>query len=177
MKGSSMANIATLSYTTTDANNVKASAPFYVIFDDAVTVVELSDTWIEFGALYELVTGGVIIGGGVSIAYAPDAAWKDTPVAGSDNSDVLNLNYSNLTTLYKFGLIVNMLRTALVSSGRPIIASGAIKNLSDYILASHTTPTFTFTDTGAHDLAALIDAFQSDRKHRRQLKANSTVTP
>jgi hypothetical protein len=169
--------IATLSYTTLDSNNVKASAPFYVVFDDAVTVAELQDTWVEFGALYDAVSGGVIIGGGVSIGYQPDGAWKDTPVAGSDNSDVLNLNYANLVTLYKFGLIVNMLRTALVSGGRPIIASGAIKTLSDYILASHATPTFTFTDTGAHDLSALVDAFQSDRKHRRQLKANSTVVP
>jgi len=169
--------IATLSYTTLDANNVKASAPFYVIFDGTVTMAELNDVWVEFGALYDLVTGGVIIGGGVSIAYPPDAAWKDTPVAGSDNSDVLNLNYANATTLYKFGLIANMLRTALVSGGRPIIAAGAIKDMSDYILASHATPTFTFVDTGAHDLSALVDAFQSDRKHRRQLKANSTVVP
>jgi hypothetical protein len=172
-----MGDMAVLSYTTLDSNGVKASAPFYAIFDDAVTVAELNDVWVEFGALYELVTGGVIISGGVSIGYAPDAAWKDTPVAGSDNSDVLNLNYSNATTMYKFGLIVNMLRTALVSAGRPIIASGAIKDLSDYILASHATPTFTFVNTGEHDLVALIDAFQSDRKHRRQLKANSTVTP
>lgn len=168
---------AVLSYTTKDANNVKASAPFYVTFDDAVTVAELNDVWVEFGALYEAVTGGVIIGGGVGFTYAPDGAWKDTPVAGSDNSDVLNLNYSNATTLYKFGLLVNMLRTSLISGGRPIIASGAIKDLSDYILASHAAPTFTFTDTGVHDLSALVDAFQSDRKHRRQLKANSTVAP
>lgn len=169
--------IATLSLTTIDDNNVKASAPFYIIFDDAVTVAELEATFVEFGALYDAVSGGVIISGGITINFLPDAGWKTSPVAGSDNSDVLNLNYANTTTLYKFGLIVNMLRTALVSDGRPIIASGAIKTLSDYILASHATPTFTFVNTGAHDLSALIDAFQSDRKHRRQLKANSTVTP
>lgn len=167
--------ISQFSYTVLDSNGVKASAPFYFIADAAMTQAEMSDSWIELGALVELVTGGVIIGGGVQTRYAPDAAWKDTPVAGSDVSDVLNLNYSNPDTLYKFGVVVPMLRTALISGGRPIIASGAIKNLSDYLLAAHTTPTFDFTNTAGQDLLALIDAFQSDRKHRRQLKANSTV--
>lgn len=172
-----MATPAILSYTVQDANNVKASNPFYAIFDAAVTREELEDIWVELGALYDAVSGGVIIGGHVQVPMLPDGGWKSSPVAGSDVSDALNLNYANATTAYRFGLIVSMLRTALVSGGRPIIASGAIKTLSDYILASHVDPTFTMTNTAGQDLSALIDAFQSDRKYRRQLKANSTVTP
>lgn len=164
-------------YTTLDANNVKASMPFYFIAADDNAQSDLAAEWVALGALLDAVTGGVIIGGGITIPQKPADAWKDTPVAGSDNSDVLNLNYANATTLYKFGLIVNMLRTSLVSGGRPIIASGAIKSLSDHIIAGVTSPVLAYTNTGGNDLSALVDAFQSDRKHRRQLKANSTVTP
>lgn len=170
-----MAIPTVMSYTTLDGNGVKASAPFYVIMDDAITQAEIEAAWVELGDLYDAVTGGVIIGGSSTLKFRPDAGWKTSIVAGSDNSDVLELNYSNPTTLTKFGVIVAMLRTALVSDGRPIIATGAIAALSDYLLAAHTMPTFDYTNTAGQDLLALVDAFQGDRKHRRQLKANSTV--
>ena len=172
-----MATPALFTYTILDANGVKASAPFYFIAASAATQAEIAADWVTLGTLIDAVSGGVIIGGGVKRAFLPDAGWKTSPVAGSDVSDVLNLNYSNVTDIYKFGLIVPMLREALVADGRPIIASGAIKTLSDYLLAGETTPALVFTNTGGNDLAALVDAFQSDRKHRRQLKAASTVRP
>lgn len=172
-----MATPSIYSYTILDDNGVKATAPFYYIAAAGSTLTQQNAEWVALGALLDAVTGGVIIGGHVSTPLPPDAGWKDTPVAGSDVSDVLNLNYANLSNLYKFGLIVPMLRTALISGGRPIIASGAIKDLSDHILAGTVTPALAYTNTGGNDLSALVDAFQSDRKHRRQLKANSTVRP
>jgi len=167
-----------LSYTTLDDNCVKASSPFYAILDGAMTKTEIDAAWVELGALYDAVSGGVIIGGSVTLKQAPDGAWKDTPVAGSDNSDVLELNFSNSVTMTKWGAIVPMLRTALLADARPILTSaGAIDDLVQYLIAAHTTPTFDYCTPEAHDLVALIDAFQGDRKHRRQLKANSTARP
>jgi hypothetical protein len=164
-----------LSYTILDGNGVKASAPFYAIFDDAVAQSDFSDIWVALGALVDAVSGGVILGGSVALKFRPDGGWKSSIVAGSDVSDALNLNYSNPDTLQKSAVIVPMLRTALISDARPIIASGAIKNLSDYLLAAGVDPTYDFCNPAGQDLLALVDAFQSDRKHRRQLKANSTV--
>lgn len=172
-----MATPGIISYTVLDANGVKATAPFYAIFDDAVAQSDFADIYQALGTLVDAVTGGVIIGGHVKLPQGVISGGKTSPVAGSDVSDTLNLQYSNPTTQYLFGVVVPMLRTALVSGGRPIITSGAIDALSDYLLAAHTDPTFDFTNTAGQDLLALISGFQADRKHRRQLKANSTVRP
>lgn len=169
-----MATPTVLSYTTLDGNGVKASMPFYASYDGALETVDaLVGEWLTYGALLDAVSGGVIIKGSITIPLAPDASWKDTVVAGSDNSDVLGLNYNNDDNIDGFLNTVNMLRTALVTAGRPITGSGAIA-----ALIAATTGGFTngfFVNKSGSNLVSLREAFQADRKHRKQLKAKSTV--
>jgi hypothetical protein len=164
------------SYTTLDGNGVKASMPFYVSYDGALETIDaLVGEWLVYGGLLDAVTGGVILDGQITIPLAPDASWKDTPVAGSDNSDVLGLNYNNDDDINGFLNTVNMLRTALVSAGRPIIASGAIAALIAATIGGFTNGFY--VNKAGSNLVSLREAFQADRKHRKQLKAKSTVTP
>lgn len=173
-KGLLVATPTVLSYTTLDGNGVKASMPFYASYNGALETVDaLVGEWLAYGALLDAVTGGVIIKGSITIPLAPDASWKDTIVAGSDNSDVLGLNYNNDDNIDGFLNTVNMLRTALVAAGRPITGSGAIA-----ALIAATTGGFTngfFVNKSGSNLVSLREAFQADRKHRKQLKAKSTV--
>lgn len=169
-----MATPTVLSYTTLDGNGVKASMPFYASYDGALETVDaLVGEWLAYGALLDAVSGGVITKGSITIPLKADASWKTSVVAGSDNSDILGLNYNNDDTIDGFLNTVNMLRTSLVVAGRPVIASGAIAALVAATVAGFTNG-FYVTKTGSN-LVSLREGFQADRKHRKQLKAKSTV--
>jgi len=166
-----------LSFTVRDNDGVKASMLAYVSYNGAVETVDgLIGVWLALGALVDLVTGGVIEDGQITIPLEADASWKTTPITGQSVSDVLELKFSNDDTIYTDAVVVPALRDTLVSDGRPILTSGgAIDNLADALAGSFTNGYYV-NDAGS-DLIALVEAFQGVRKHRRQLKARSTARP
>lgn len=170
-----MATPSVFSYTLLDNDGVKASAPFYVSYNGAVETVDaLVATWLSLGALIDAVTGAEIISGSISIPLAKDAGWKATPITGQSVSDTLNLSFSNDDTIYTDTFIVPAVRDTLIVDGRPVVTSGsAIDNLADALAASFTNGFY--VNSGGSDLIALLTAFQGVRKHRKQLKARSTV--
>lgn len=172
-----MATPTVMSFTVEDNDGVKASAPFYISYNGALETVDaLIGVWLAAGALIDLITGGVIISGSITIPLAPDATWKTTPITGQSVSDTLNLTFGNDDTIYGDTFVVPALRDTLVSAGRPIITPGAaIDDLAQSILAGFTNGSY--VNPNGSDLDSWDAAFQGVRKHRRQLKANSTVKP
>lgn len=172
-----MATPTKLSYTIQDNDGVKASTLIYVSYNGALETVDaLLGVWLEIGGLLDDVTGGEIIDGSITIPLAADASWKTAPIAGQSVSDVLELKYSNDDTIYTDTVVVPALRDTLVVDGRPVLTSGgAIDLLSDELVGSFTNGFY--VNSAGSDLIALIEAFQGVRKHRRQLKANSTARP
>jgi len=170
-----MATPTKFSYTIQDNDGVKATALVYVSYNGAVgTVDALIGTWLSLGGLIDAVTGGEILSGSITIPLAPDAAWKDTPLTGQSVSDVLTMNFSNDDTIYQDGVTIPALRDTLVVDGRPVLTpAGAIDTLADAIAGSFTNGYY--VNENGSDLIALISAFQAVRKHRKQLKARSTV--
>lgn len=172
-----MATPTVFSFTTLDGNGVKAQAPFYASYNGALETVDaLVGEWLALGALYDAVSGGVILKGSITIPVAPDGGWKSSPVAGSDNSDVLGLTLNNVDDLNAYLATVNMLRTALISGGKPVLtAAGAIDDLVQALIGGFTNGEFV-NKAGSH-LSTLRSAFQADRKHRKQLMARSLAFP
>jgi hypothetical protein len=169
-----MATPTVLSFTVRDDDGVKASAPFYTQYDGALETVDaMIGTWLALGADVDAVTGGVIEGGSILIPLSPDASWKDTPITGQSVSDTLNVNFNNASTRFLWSMVIPALRDTLVSGGRPIVASGAIKTLTDLMLAGFTNGSY--INPSGDDLQAVVDAFQGVRKHRKQLTARSKV--
>lgn len=170
-----MATPTVLSYTIRDNDGVKASMPVYISYDGALETVDaMIGVWLALGTLIDAVTGGVIEGGSIKIPLAPDAGWKVTPLTGQSVSDTLNLTFSNDDTIYADTVVVPAIRDTLIVAGRPVLTSGgAIDNLADEIAGSFTNGYY--VNPAGSDLIALIAAFQGVRKHRKQLKANSTV--
>lgn len=175
MKVKSMATPTVFSYTVRDNDAVKASTPIYVSYDGAIETVDaLIGTWLALGTLIDAVTGGVIESGSIKIPLAADAGWKTTPLTGHSVSDTLNLTFSNDDTIYGDTIVVPAVRDTLIVGGRPVLtAAGAIDNLADEIAGSFTNGYY--VNPAGSDLIALIAAFQGVRKHRKQLKAASTV--
>lgn len=165
------------SYTFRDDDAVKASAAFYVNYTSALeTLVAVTDDWVLLGGLLDLVSGAVIIEGHVKIPLAPDAGWKDTALTGESVSDTLNLSFSNDISTKRDTFIVPALRDTLVVDGRPVLtASGAIDDLVQQIVGGFSNGDF--QNDNHQNLVALLAAFQGVRKHRKQLKNNSTVIP
>lgn len=172
-----MATPTVFSFTMEDNDGVKASAPFYASYDGALETVDaLIGTWLALGALLDPVTGARILSGSITIPLAADAAWKALALTGQSVSDTLNLTFSNDDTIHGDTFVVPAIRDTLIAAGRPIITSGgAIDNLADALAGSFTNGYY--VNKSGSDLIALIAAFQGVRKHRRALKAVSTVRP
>lgn len=174
-KGNCMATPTVISYTFRDDDGVKASALFYVSYDGALETVDaLIGVWLQIGGLLDLVSGAVIESGHIKIPLAPDDSWKDTPLTGHSVSDTLNVTFSNDDTIYGDTFAIPAVRDTLISAGRPIITSGgAIDNLTDELAGSFTNGFY--VNAAGSDLIARTAAFQGVRKHRKRLKAASTV--
>lgn len=164
-----------LSYTVRDNDNVTASTPIYVSYNGAVETVDaLIGTWIALGTLIDLVSGGVIENGHVKIPLQADATWKTVPLNGHSVSDTLNLSFTNDDTIYVDTVVIPAIRDTLIVDGRPdLTPAGPIDDLAQEIAGSFTNGYYV-NQTGS-DLVAFDSAFQGVRKHRKQLKARSTV--
>lgn len=170
-----MATPTVLSFTIRDNDGVKASAPFYTQYNGALETVDaMIGTWLAQGALVDAVTGGVIEGGSILIPLSPDGSWKTAPITGQSVSDTLNMNFNNAATRFLWAAVIPALRDTLVSGGRPILtAGGAIDLLRAALVGGFTNGSY--INPSGDDLAALVDAFQGVRKHRKQLTARSKV--
>jgi len=173
-----MANPYVMSYTMQDSNGVVAASPFYYVptTPATITVANAIVDWAAVGDLIDAASNAVILGGNISIPVAAQGGWKNAPVAVNDVSDVINFNFNNGSTRYVNAfLLLDFIAAAL---------DGAKIDLAQADIAALVTALSTggLTSGGASNEAAqlnttLRDAFQADRKHRKQLRSKSLTIP
>lgn len=172
-----MASPYVLSHTLLDSNGVKTSVPSYFVptTPSTITVANLITNWVALGTDLDAVTNAQIIGGRISIPVTPDGGWKSAPVEENDVSDVIVLNFNNGTTKYAMEYLIPAFLESLVSGGKVNLLDTALTALYSFLISAATAGAF--SNTAGQDLSSLRDAFQADRKHRRQLRNKSIATP
>jgi len=161
------------SYTFIDTNGVKASVQYYytAIAPTTVTLAHVVGDWLTLGGLLDDASNGRIIDGKVTLPQQADGAWKDTPVEENDVSDVITINYSITGNRYPMAGLIPNLKNAELSGGRVDLANADIAALTAFVTAPTTYGNI--SNTAGQVADGVIDAFQSDRKHRRQLHNKS----
>lgn len=172
-----MASPIVMSHTLLDSNGVKVSTPAYFVptTPSTVTVANLLTNWTGLGTALDNATNAQIIGGRITIPVAPDGGWKSAPVDENDVSDVVNINFNNAATRYAMEYLLPAFVQAMITGGKVDLANTALQALITVLIGAGTAGSF--SNTAGQDLTALRDAFQTDRKHRRQLRNKSIATP
>lgn len=168
-----MASPYVFSYTFLDTNGVKASVSYYYVptAPTTVTATQIKADWTALGTALDNASNAKIIEGKITLPEASDGAWKDAPVEENDVSDVIVLNLANAVTRYSFGAVLPNLKNVELSGGRVDTTQTDLAALIGFIEDGATNGSM--TNEAGQDLTALNDAFQADRKHRRQLRARS----
>jgi len=172
-KDNEMAIPYVFSYTFMDTNGVKASVAYYYtpIAPSTVTIQHVIDDWHTLGGLLDDASNAKLIDGKITLPEPRDGAWKSDPVEENDVSDVITINYAITGNRYpQAGLIPN-LKNSELTGGRVDLTDADIAALTAFVTAATTYGNI--TNTAGQVASGVIDAFQSDRKHRRQLHAKS----
>jgi hypothetical protein len=172
-----MASPYVLSYTLLDANQVKTSTPLLYKPDNAavLTLEGLIADWVAVGNTLDDATNAQIVGGRVTLPLSAAIGWKTAPVDENDVSDVINLNFNNGVTRYVTEFILPQFLQAMVTGGKVDLANVALAALVTALTSGLTGGAM--VDRGGNAITDLRDAFQADRKHRRQLRNRSLATP
>jgi hypothetical protein len=88
---------------------------------------------------------------------------------------VININFNNAITRYAMEYLLPAFVEAMITGGKVDLTNTALVALIDVLVNAGTAGAF--SNTAGQDLTALRDAFQTDRKHRRQLRNKSISTP
>lgn len=172
-----MADPTIFSFTLRDTNGVSTSTRAYAIYNGATTTVNsLIGIWLALGGLIDDASNAQIIAGGVDIPLIPDATWKTAPVEENDVSDVITLNYGNDITSKLWGFLLPNFKDSMITTGGQVDLTQA--DLAALITGLETTfATGQYSNANGQNLTDLVNAFQSDRKHRRQIVSRSKVFP
>lgn len=173
-----MANPYVLSFTLLDANGVKTSTPVYYLptAPSTVTVANVITDWAAIGDALDDATNAQILGGKISFPVDAQAGWKSAPVAENDVSDVIVLNFNNAVNRYAQEFLVPAFLEAMLTGGQVDLSNAALAALFALLETGGLT-NGSAANTGSNLLTSLRDAFQADRKHRRQLRNKSIATP
>lgn len=161
-----------------DELGTRAAITDYALMDPTATVANLIAAWGAQATLLDAVTGCQITGGGVEMsdtnAQMTALGLKSAPVAGSRVEQTGVFNLSNSSTPRRFGIAVAGILDSLISAGRIVITEGGPVDLwLDLIEAAGTATTPQYANTAGQSLVALVDAFLSFRKRRKQLSRSS----
>lgn len=173
-----MANPYVFSYTLLDANGVKTSTPAYFVptTPTTVTVAQLITDWSGLGDALNDATNAQIVDGRILLPMEVTGhGWKSAPVDENDVSDVINLNFNNAATRYVMEFLLPQFLQAMIVNGKVDLTNVALAALIDFLVSGAANGAF--SNTAGQDLTSLRDAFQADRKHRRQLRNKSIATP
>lgn len=168
------------SYSLVDELNVKASSSLFVSYDAATETVDaLLAAAAYYGGLINAITGCRIREFNVIIPALPDPTWKATPDAGSRVEQTLLENWNITDSKYPQAIDIPGLKNSLLSADKkPTISAGAIKAFNDAVIAGYGVgPEVAIQSSFLENLNGLRDAALSFRKHRRAVKAVTTVTP
>lgn len=157
------------SYTIVDEMGQKSTSQLYVAYDAATeTVSSILGAAAAYGGLIDAVTAGKIVEFNVIINALPDPSWKTSVAADINSQKTLLENFVAADTKYPQDFEVPAVKGTLIDAdGKPVIASGAIKDLNDAIIAGSGAvyPNNKFL----LDLTGLRDAAVTFRKRKGNL--------
>jgi len=168
-----VASAYVFSYTFQDTNGVKATADYYYVPTTPATV-KVADVITDFlglGSALDDASNARIVNSKITLPQGKDGTWKSAPVDENDVSDVIVFDWENTVTSKIWGSILPNLKNAELDHGRVDLTDADLAALTGYIDGGAAAGVFTNNNSQA--LGALADAFQADRKHRRQLRARS----
>jgi len=166
------------SYSLRDDDGNKFACDIYVAYDASTeTVSALLGAAAAFGGLLDAVTGCVITQFNIKVNADPDPSWKTSVAGDVDGQKSLLENFNADGTKYPQELLVPGIRESLLvqPGDRPIIASGAIKDMNDALIGSVGTGVFA-NNKFLLDLVALRNASVTFRK-RKGARQETTVVP
>jgi len=161
--------VGNYSFSIVDELNVRATATLPISFDDAVTLAQLHTGWAAMKTAIQAIVDGSVDKGGVNFGFpvtSPTAAGAGSRV---EQNGVFNFAVS--TTGKRFGIATPSLADAVISGGLIDLAA-PVATFTDLVTAA-ITGGGSYTTPDGVDLGALVDAFISFRKHRRQLRATT----
>ena len=165
-----MANyVGNYSFSIVDGLNTRATATLPVTFADTVTLAQLQTGWAAMEVLIQAIVDGSVDRGGLNFGFT-----VSSPSAAADASRVEQNGIFNFligTTGKRLGVAVPSLSDAVISGGLIDLAA-PVATFTNAVTAAITGGGSYTTPQGV-DLGALVDAFVSFRKHRRQLRAHT----
>ncbi len=172
-QGGHMANYnGNYSFSAIDDAKVRASVTLPMRFAEAVTLTQLVAGWAAAKAVLQPIMGASIDKG--SINYSQVVASPPAPVTDSRVEQNGLFNFIISGTTHRQGIAVASLLDTLITAG--VIDLGSpVSDFTDLVSAAITGGGVYSTPDGVA-LGALVDAFVSFRKHRRQLRAHSFET-
>lgn len=165
-----MANLSgNYSFSAIDDAKVRATATLPVRFADTATLAQAAAGWAAMQALLQAIMGASIDKGHISFSQA--VASPPAPVTDSRVEQNGVFNFAVSGTTHRQGIAVPSLLDSLITAG--VIDLGTpVSDFTDAVSAAITGGGVYATPDGVA-LGALVDAFLSFRKHRRQLRAHS----
>lgn len=170
-----MASPYVFSYTFQDANGVKASVNYYYLPTDAgtVTVAQIGADAHDLGDALDAASNAKLIDYHIQIPINRDPAWKAAPVDENDVSDVISITYDNAITRYGWAGLIPNLKNSEIDGGRVNLSDADVAGVTGFVQGGAANGVF--VNNAGQELTTIRNAFQADRKHRRQLRARSLV--
>lgn len=173
-----MATPTIFSFSMRDANGVLTSTRAYIAYNGATeTVNALIGNFNELGGALDDASNAQIVGGSITIPVEPDGSWKTAPVDENDVSDVIVLNLKNGSTRYVQEFVLPQFKAAMVSGGKVVLTQTDLAALIAILDNTTGLTTADVVNQAGQQTTSLNDAFQADRKHRRQLQRLSKSFP
>jgi hypothetical protein len=167
-----MSDPTLFSYTVRDELGTEATAVVYANYDGSVETTDgLVGEWLALGGQIDAVTGAQIIRGVIKLPVTPSGSWKSAPASGSRVEQTGLLNFATSGSVRRNGFDFPGLKDSLISGGKIIVASGAVKALIDALVGAFTNGAF--ANAEGQNLTSPIDAVLSFRKRRKQLSRSS----
>lgn len=167
-----MANLfGLISFTIVDELGIEASLPIYTQMPDTMTLAQAISVAEAVETDLDAVTAGQILKCQLKFTVPPASGIKTAPAVGSRVEQTALLNFNTTVTTKRNGFSVPAIANSLISGGKIIVASGAVKALADLLITG--SGSALFTNALDQVLNAWVDAVLSFRKHRKQLARES----
>ena len=165
---------ASFGFSIVDDLGIRASTTLYALVDPTLVLSDQVTQWQALATGLAGVTGGIIESGDIRIRMSPAVDQSTKPVAGSrvEQTEVSNFTITG-TGGKKAGFAVPAWLDSLITSGKPVVGSGAGATWVALLTGAYTGGELTSATFSV--LGALVDAFVSFRKRRKLLYRESVV--
>lgn len=166
-----MAQDARLSVTLRDEWGIEAATAAYISVDDAATMASLQTAWFHFQQDVDAISDGQIIRGSIVLGMAPDSV-KAAPIAGGRVEQTGLFNFIGTASPRRWAAAVPAIAAATLVGDRINLANADVTTFIA-LLTGGVAGTYSYTNDHGQPITAMVDAFVSFRKKRKQLQRSS----